>query len=82
MVGVRMQPKQGPNLACLVRKGYAIRMAITKHPSPKIKQVIHLLLYDDDAKGKAHEFHKLLAKWDGPRLATELLYEKFGDKSC
>jgi hypothetical protein len=57
-------------------------MAITKHPSPKIQQAIQLLLYDDDAKRKAYEFPKVLAKWDGPRLATELLYEKFGDKSC
>jgi hypothetical protein len=38
-------------------------------------------LHDDDAKRKAQEFSKVLAKWDGPKLAAELLYEKFGDKS-
>jgi len=76
-----MQPEQVANLACLVRKGFVIGMRIAKHPSANIQRAIQLLSHHDDAKRKAKEFSKLLAKWDGPKLATELLYEKFGDKT-
>jgi hypothetical protein len=76
-----MQPIQVANLARLVRKGFAMRVPKIKHPSAKIRRAYKLLVHDDDAKMKAQEFCKVLEKGDGPKLAAELLNEKFGDKS-
>ena len=44
----------------------------------KIQEAIRLLLVDKAAKGKAEEFSKIMEKWDGPNLAADLLYNKFG----
>jgi hypothetical protein len=35
-------------------------------------------LHDEKAKQKAADFAKVMEKWDGPKMAAELLYEKFG----
>ena len=81
VVGVGMQLEQVANIACLVRKGFAIRVAKSKDPSKKVQEAIQLLLYDEDAKRKAEEFSKIMEKWDGPKMAAELLYNKFGSLS-
>jgi len=78
VVGVGMQPEQDANIACLVRKGFAIRVPKSKDPSRKIQAAIQDLLHDEDAKRKAEEFSHVMEKWDGPKQAAELLYEKFG----
>lgn len=78
VVGVGMQPEQDANIACLVRKGFAIRVPKSKNPSKKVQEAIQFLLYDEEAKKRAKEFSKVMEKWDGPKLAAELLFNKFG----
>ena len=78
VVGVGMQMEQVANLACLVRKGFAIRVAKSNDPSKKIQQAIQLLLSDQDAKDKAEEFSTIMEQWNGPEMAADLLYNKFG----
>ena len=78
VVGVGMQPEQDANIACLVRKGFAIRVPKSKDPSKKVQEAIRLLLHDEGAKKKAEEFSRIMEKWDGPRMAADLLFEKFG----
>jgi UDP:flavonoid glycosyltransferase YjiC (YdhE family) len=78
VVGVGMQPEQNANIACLVRKGFAIRVPKSKDPSRKIQEAIPLLLNDKEAIHKAKEFSLVMEKWDGPKMAAELLFEKFG----
>jgi UDP:flavonoid glycosyltransferase YjiC (YdhE family) len=79
VVGVGMQPEQVANLACLVRKGFAIRVPKSKNPSKKVQAAIQLLLQDETAKNKAEEFSKVMQKWDGPKMAADLLYKKLGE---
>ena len=79
VVGVGMQPEQDANIACLVRKGFAIRVPKSRNPSKKVQEAIQRLLHDEEAKIKAVEFSKVMEKWDGPRMAAELLLEKFGN---
>jgi UDP:flavonoid glycosyltransferase YjiC (YdhE family) len=79
VVGVGMQPEQVANLAALVRKGFAIRVPKSKDPSKKVLEAIQQLLNDEQAKRKAEEFSKVMEKWDGPKMAADLLYEKFGE---
>lgn len=78
VVGVGMQPEQDANIACLVRKGFAIRVPKSRDPSRMVQGAIRLLLTDEDARHKAEEFSKIMEAWDGPKMAAELLYEKFG----
>jgi hypothetical protein len=78
VVGVGMQPEQIANLACLVRKGFAIRVPKSRNPSKKVQEAIQLFLQDNVAKQKALEFSKIIQKWDGPHLAADLIYEKYG----
>jgi UDP:flavonoid glycosyltransferase YjiC (YdhE family) len=78
VVGVGMQLEQVANLACLVRKGFAIRVSKSRNPSRKIQEAIARLLHDEEAKRKAEAFARIMEQWDGPRLAAELLYDKFG----
>jgi hypothetical protein len=78
IVGVGMQPEQVANLAALVRKGFAIRVAKSKDPSGKVQDAIRKLLNDDQAKQKAVEFSKVLEKWDGPKLAADIIYKRYG----
>jgi UDP:flavonoid glycosyltransferase YjiC (YdhE family) len=60
VVGVGMQPEQVANLACLVRKGFAIRVPKSRDPSRKIQEAIQALLNDDQAKRKAEAFSKVV----------------------
>jgi UDP:flavonoid glycosyltransferase YjiC (YdhE family) len=78
VVAVGMQPEQTANIACLVRKGFAIQVPKSKDPSKKVQEAIHRILNDEQAKQKAQAFSKVMEKWDGPKLAADLLYEKFG----
>ncbi|MGE5139030.1 MAG: nucleotide disphospho-sugar-binding domain-containing protein [Rudaea sp.] len=78
VVGIGMQPEQVANLACLVRKGFAIRVNKSKNPSKKVQEAIRKLLHDEEAKRRAREFAEIIEKWDGPGMAAELLYERFG----
>jgi len=39
---------------------------------------IRKLLGDRDAKEKAGAFAEAIAQWDGPKLAAERLYERYG----
>jgi UDP:flavonoid glycosyltransferase YjiC (YdhE family) len=78
VVGVGMQLEQVANIACLVRKGFAIRVPKSRNPSPKVQAAIHVLLNDAEAKHKAEAFSKIMEKWDGPQMAAERLYEKYG----
>jgi UDP:flavonoid glycosyltransferase YjiC (YdhE family) len=78
VVGVGMQPEQTANLAVLVRKGFAIRVAKSRDPSKKVQEAIRSLLDDNEAKRKAKEFSKVMEKWDGPAAAADILYRKFG----
>jgi UDP-N-acetylglucosamine:LPS N-acetylglucosamine transferase len=81
VVAVGMQPEQVANIACLVRKGFAIRVAKSKDPSKKVQEAIQMLLQDKDAIRKAQEFSKIMQNWDGPKLAADLIYRKFGSLS-
>jgi UDP:flavonoid glycosyltransferase YjiC (YdhE family) len=76
VVGVGMQMEQVANLACLVRKGFAIRVPKSKNPSRKVQAAIRLLLQDKDAKTKAEAFAKVMEQWDGPGAAADLLLQK------
>jgi UDP:flavonoid glycosyltransferase YjiC (YdhE family) len=78
VVGIGMQPEQDANIAALVRKGFAIQVPKSKDPSKKVQAAIERLLHDEKAKQKAADFAKVMEKWDGPKMAAELLYEKFG----
>ncbi len=79
VVGVGMQPEQDANIAGLVRKGFAIRIPKSKDPSARVQKAIEQLLNDPQARQKAAAFAQIMAKWDGPRLAADLLVEKFGN---
>jgi UDP:flavonoid glycosyltransferase YjiC (YdhE family) len=79
VVGIGMQPEQVANLDCLVRKGFAIRVPKSKDPSARIHQAIEQLLHDDEARRKAEQFAHTVADWDGPRLAAELLFDRFAE---
>lgn len=78
VVGVGMQPEQVANIACLVRKGFAIRVPKSRDSSGKVQEAMRTLLRDDEAKLRAGEFARVMEKWDGPRMAADLLLEKFG----
>jgi hypothetical protein len=78
VVGVGMQLEQVANLACLVRKGFAIRVPKSRNPSSRVQEAIRVLLQDDRAKRKAEEFAQVMARWDGSKTCAELLFQKFG----
>lgn len=78
VVGVGMQMEQVANLACLERLGFAIRVPKSKDPSRHIQAAIRTLLNDQQAKAKAAAFAKIVARWDGPKLAADLLLEHYG----
>jgi UDP:flavonoid glycosyltransferase YjiC (YdhE family) len=81
VVGVGMQIEQVANLACLERLGFAIRVRKSKDPSRQIQAAIEKLLRDPRAKEKAAEFAEVIARWDGPKLAADLLFQHFGAKN-
>lgn len=78
VVGIGMQPEQNANIVVLVRKGFAIRVPKSNDPSAKVQTAVKQLLHDEAAKEKAAVFAKIMEKWDGPRRAAQLLYEKYG----
>jgi UDP:flavonoid glycosyltransferase YjiC (YdhE family) len=82
VVGVGMQPEQVANLSVLVRKGFAIRVPKSKDPSKKIQEAIQRLIQDDNARKKAEEFSRVMEKWDGPKMAADLLYRIFYKKDA
>ena len=79
VVGVGMQMEQVANLACLERLGFAIRVPKSKDPSRHVQDAIQKLLHDDRAKAKAAAFAKVIAQWDGPKLAADMLFEHYGN---
>ena len=78
VVGVGMQMEQVANLACLERLGFAIRVPKSKDPSRQVQAAIQKLLHDEQAKAKAAAFAKVIAQWDGPKLAADMLFEHYG----
>jgi UDP:flavonoid glycosyltransferase YjiC (YdhE family) len=78
VVGIGMQPEQVANLACLVRKGFAIRVPKIRHPSKKVQNAIRVLLKDEQAKISAEEFSHVMERWNGPAMAADILYKQFG----
>ncbi len=78
VVGVGMQPEQVANLACLVRKGIAVRVPKSKHLAGAVQEAIQHQLHNEDAKRKAAAFAEIMETWDGPKMAAQLLYETFG----
>ena len=82
VVGVGMQIEQVANLACLERLGFAIRVPKSKNPSRRIQAAIHALIYDRQANAKAAAFAQIVAQWDGPKLAADLLLEHYGTGRC
>jgi UDP:flavonoid glycosyltransferase YjiC (YdhE family) len=78
IVGVGMQPEQVANIACLERKGFAIRISKSKNVGEKVQEAIESLLNNEDAKRKAKDFAKSIEKWNGPEMAAEFLFAKFG----
>jgi UDP:flavonoid glycosyltransferase YjiC (YdhE family) len=80
VVGVGMQMEQVANLAALERLGFAIRVPKSQNPSAKIQVAIERLLSDDVAKAKAAAFARIVAQWDGPRIAAEMLVERYGSR--
>ncbi len=77
VVGVGMQMEQVANLACLERLGVAIRVAKSRDPSRQVQLAIQRLLNDQTAKAKAAALAKVVAPWDGPRLAAIKLLERY-----
>jgi UDP:flavonoid glycosyltransferase YjiC (YdhE family) len=78
VVGVGMQMEQVANLACLERLGFGIRIRKSYNPSRKVQQAIAKLLKDQTAKAKAAAFAEVAGRWDGPRLATARLLDRYG----
>jgi UDP:flavonoid glycosyltransferase YjiC (YdhE family) len=58
--------------------GFAMRVRKSRDPSRKVQEAIAKLLDDESAKSKAATFAKVAAQWDGPRLATGRLVERYG----
>ncbi len=79
VVGVGMQMEQVANLACLERLGFAIRVPKSKDPSRHVQDAIQKLLHDERAKAKAAAFAKVIAQWNGPKLAAGMLFEHYGN---
>jgi len=78
VVGVGMQMEQVANLACLQRLGFAIRVPKSKNPSRHVQEAIQKMLHDEQAKDKAAAFAKIIERWDGPKMAAEMLFEHYG----
>jgi UDP:flavonoid glycosyltransferase YjiC (YdhE family) len=78
VVGVGMQPEQRANIACLERKGFAVRLSKSKDLPKRIQEAIRNQLSNSEAKRKAEEYSMEMAKWDGPYNAADILYQKFG----
>ena len=80
VVGVGMQAEQNANLDCLVRKGFAVRIAKRKADASHILTAVEQLLSDETVKQKARAFSAVVAQWDGPTRAAHFLAEKYGGR--
>jgi UDP:flavonoid glycosyltransferase YjiC (YdhE family) len=78
VVGVGMQPEQRANIACLERKGIAVRLSKSKDLPKRLQEAIRSQLSNSEAKQMAEEYSIEMAKWDGPHNAADILYHKFG----
>ena len=78
IVGIGMQPEQVANIACLARKGIAVRVRRSARPGAKVQEAISQVLANDEMKRAAAEYAHVLEKWDGPRAAAETLLASFG----
>jgi UDP:flavonoid glycosyltransferase YjiC (YdhE family) len=78
VVGVGMQMEQVANLAALERLGVAIRVGKSRNPSEGVQQAIEKLLHNETARAKAEAVARMIAEWDGPRLAAETLLQHYG----
>lgn len=79
VVGVGMQMEQVANLAALERLGFAIRVGKSHSPGAEVQRAIKAPLESDGAKLNAATFAKVTAKWQGPRMAAEILLEQYGE---
>jgi UDP:flavonoid glycosyltransferase YjiC (YdhE family) len=77
-VGVGMQPEQRANIACLERKGIAVRLSKSKDLPARLQEAIGSQLSNSEAKRKAADYSIERAKWDGPHNAADILYQKAG----
>ena len=73
-----MQMEQVANLAALERLGVAIRVEKSRNPSEGVQRAIEKLLYNETARAKAEAFARMIAEWDGSRLAAETLLQHYG----
>ena len=78
--------KRGP--ACLVLRGalqsflHPLRFNYQSAFAPLSQPVLYVRrMGDNDAKEKAVAFADAIAGWDGPKLAAERLYERYGHAS-
>jgi UDP:flavonoid glycosyltransferase YjiC (YdhE family) len=78
VVGIGMHVEQRANLACLVRKGIAIRLPKNGNLPVRLRTAIRTQLNNSEAKRKAEAFSKCMQSWNGPQRAAEILLEKFG----
>ena len=80
-VGVGMQPEQVANISCLVRKGFAKRIAKSRNARKMVSQVqaaIADLLADDGAKQCGAAYAASIAEWeDGSYRAAQILLERY-----
>ncbi len=81
VVGVGMQMEQVANLACLERLGFAMRVRKSANPSRGIQVAIPKLLQDEKAKAKAAAFAEVIARWDGAKMAAEVLFAHYGESA-
>ena len=79
VVGIGMQPEQRANIACLERKGIAVRLSKSKDLPKCLQEAIRSQLSNSEAKRKAEEYSLEIAKWDGPYNAADILYKQFGN---
>ena len=71
------RPLTGTYHGCLERLGFATRVQKSRDPSRKVQDAIEKLLCDETARTKAADFARLIAQWDGPKLAAERLLDRY-----
>ena len=82
VVGVGMQPEQVANLACLERRGMAIRVKKSKNARRLVSDVhsaLTRILNDDAAKREAADYARSIVDWqDAPARSARLIVERYG----
>jgi hypothetical protein len=79
VVGVGMQVEQVANIACLERLGFAIRVPKSRDPSKRVQAAIQRMLDNPHAKAEAAAFAEVIRHWDGPKIAADLLFDRFSN---